>query len=37
MRNMKQGESRYEGKARKVFKTEDPALLIQQSRDDTAA
>ncbi|GAG66820.1 unnamed protein product [marine sediment metagenome] len=27
---MKKSESLYEGKAKKVFKTDDPALLIQQ-------
>ncbi len=34
---MKKGELLYEGKAKKVFKTDDPALLIQQFKDDAAA
>jgi len=34
---MKKGELLYEGKAKKVFKTGDPALLVQQFKDDAAA
>ena len=34
---MKKGDLLYEGKAKKVFKTDDPALLVQQFKDDATA
>ena len=34
---MKKSEPLYEGKAKKVFKTDDPALLVQQFKDDATA
>jgi phosphoribosylaminoimidazole-succinocarboxamide synthase len=34
---MRKGDLLYEGKAKKVFKTDDPVLLIQQFKDDATA
>ena len=34
---MKKGELLYEGKARKAFKTDDPALLVQQFKGEFTA
>jgi phosphoribosylaminoimidazole-succinocarboxamide synthase len=34
---MERGELRYEGKAKRVYRTSDPALLIQHFKDDATA
>ena len=33
-RNMEKGKQIYEGKAKKVFETDNPDLLIQEFKDD---